>query len=409
MRHPSDDFASEVEGPCLYTFTAHLPFPLGVPDSLGHTIGLAEPFADPSDVAAFGPQATVNIRVFTFETLGLPLWPVGAHEALKRFYNHELEDEPTSRFGEDTLTTHDQWITLETPCAPTAADLDKDDPAFAFHRCLFAFNVFLRGVQAATRDVRIRPISSHDLRPVVVVGALLPDRRWRLLTVLLMHPESRPDPLPPEGGPITEDRLNAGLNAVVTQQPYLTTSLWRSRAQRALRQDGDAADAIISFQIAAESLLFDTYRMILVDERLSSAAIEDTLNIDIPFKRLLVKTMPSKLGGHWDITQPRTAVGEYWGKLYLVRNSIVHAGHEPHGGEAEEAHEGYRRLRDHVEERLLANSTAYPRSVLVRFGSDGLEARGLLTRRMRRLMDAFADEPGPWYWPFDTAGRTQGT
>jgi Apea-like HEPN len=407
MRHPSDDFASEVEAPCLYTFTAHLPFPLGMPDDLGHTMALGEPFADPDDAAIFGPQVTVNIRVFTFETLGLPLWPVGTHEALRRFYDYELDREPASRFGEDTLTAHDQWVTLETPCAPTAADLDRDDPAFAFHRCLFAFNGFLRGVQAATRDVRIRPIASHDLRPVVVVGALLPGLRWTFLTALLMHPESRPDPLPPEGGPITEEQVNAGLNAVITQQPYLTTSLWRSRAQRALRQNGDAADAIISFQIAAESLLFDTYRMIMVDERLSSAEIQNTLNLDLPFKSLLVKTMPPKLGGHWDVTQTGTAVGDYWEKLYLVRNSVVHAGHEPHGGEAEEAQQGYRRLRDHVEERLLANSTVYPRSVLVRFGREGLETRGFLTRRMRRLMDAFAGEPGPWYWPFDAAGRAQ--
>jgi hypothetical protein len=75
-----------------------------------------------------------------------------------------------------------------------------------------------------------------------------------------------------------------------------------------LRQTGDAADAIISFQIAAESLLFDTYRMILVDERMSSAEIEDTLNVDLPFKWLLVKTMPSKLGGQWDVTRGGTAV-----------------------------------------------------------------------------------------------------
>jgi hypothetical protein len=222
-----------------------------------------------------------------------------------------------------------------------------------------------------------------------------------------MHPESRPDPLPPEGGPITQDELNAGLNAVITQQPYLTTSLWRSRAQRALRQDGDAADAIISFQIAAESLLFNTYRMILVDERMSSGEIENSLNVDLPFKWLLVKTMPSKLGGQWDVTQVGTAVGDYWEKLYLVRNSVVHAGLEPHGGEAEEAENGYRRLRDHLEERLLAKSTLYPRAVLVRFGRKRLEERGLLTRRMRRLIDAFADEPGPWYWPFDAAGRAQ--
>jgi len=405
MRHPSDDLAEQVGAPCIYTFTAHLPFPLGIPNELGHTLAVGESYADPTDAALFGPHITVTIRVFTLETRGLPLWPTGTHEALKRFYDYDLEGAPSTRFGEDNLSAHDQWVTLETPCAPSADELTRDDAGFAFHRCLFAFNMFLRGVQAATRDVRIRPITSHDLRPVVIVGALLRDQSWQFLTALFMHPEAQPDPLPPAGGPITEDQLNAGLNAVMTQQPYLMTVLWRSRAQRALRQTGDPTDAIISFQIAAESLLFDTYRMLMVDEGFSSSELQAVLEKEIPFKVLLVKVMPAKLGGQWDVTRADTAIGEYWEKLYLMRNSVVHTGVEPHGGHASEAQQGYWRLRDHLEERLLAKASAYPRTVLARIGREGLEKRGLLTRRMRRFMQTIADEPGPWHWPYDTAGR----
>jgi hypothetical protein len=405
MRHPSDDLAEQVAAPCVYTFTAHLPFPLGIPDQLGHTLALGEPYADPADAALFGPNITVNIRVFTMETRGLPLWPTGTHEALKRFYGYDLEGDSATRFGEDNLSAHDQWVTLETPCAPSAEELDREDAGFAFHRCLFAFNMFLRGVQAATRDIRIRPITSHDLRPVVIVGAILRDRSWQFLTTLFMHPEAQPDPLPPTGGPITEDQLNAGLNAVTTQQPYLMTVLWRSRAQRALRQTGDPTDAIISFQIAAESLLFDTYRMLLIDEGYSSSELQAALEKEIPFKLLLVKVMPAKLGGQWDVTRTDTAIGEYWEKLYVMRNSVVHTGVEPHGEHASEAQQGYWSLRDHIEERLLAKASVYPRTVLARIGREGLDKRGLLTRRMRRLTQMIADEPGPWYWPYDLAGR----
>jgi hypothetical protein len=405
MKHPSDDLAEQIDGPCVYTFTAHLPFPLGIPDDLAHTLWGDASYADPDDTARFGSKLAVTIRVFTLEVRGLPLWPSGTHQALKRFYGYDLEADPESRYGEDTLTAHDQWITLETPCAPSAEELERDDPAFAFHRCLGVFNLFLRGVQAATHDVRIRPITSHDLRPVVIVGALLPDRRWKLLTEILMHPEARPDPLPPEGGPITQEQLNAGLNAVITQKPYLTTVLWRSRAQRALNQTGDPADAIISFQIAAESFLFDTYRMLLIDERLSSFELQAELESERPFRSLLTRTMPSKLGGQWDVSSPNTAVGGYWEKLYRVRNSVVHAGLDPHGGHAQAAQQGYRQLRDHVEERLLSKSTNYPRTVLARFGIDGLEKRGQLTRRTRRFLEMVEGEPGPWYWPYDVAGR----
>jgi hypothetical protein len=405
MKHPSDDLAELAGGPCTYTFAAHLPFPLGIPDHLGHTILLNDRYADPSDVSLYGDQLQVRIRVFTLELRGLPLWPPGTHDALKRFYNYDLEADRNARFGEETLEAHEQWVSLETPSAPGPEELKREDPAFAFHRCLVAFNVFLRGVQAATRDVRIRPVTSHDLRPVVIVGALVPDQPWRILTEVLMHPEARPDPLPPPGGPITERQLQSGIDAVITNRPYVTTILWRSRAQRALRQRGDPADAIISFQIAAESLLFDTYRMLLVDEGCTSSEIQAELEGDIPFKSLLVKIMPSKLGGRWDVGRPETAVGKYWETLYLVRGSVIHAGHDPHGGEAYRAQDGYWSLRDHVEERLLANRARYPRTVLARFGQDGLQARGCLTNRMRGFLKQVESEPGPWYWPYDVAGR----
>jgi hypothetical protein len=111
-----------------------------------------------------------------------------------------------------------------------------------------------------------------------------------------MHPEAQPGALPPPGGPITEAQLKEGLYAVQTSQAYLTAMLWRSRAQRALRQEGDASDAIISFQVAAESLLFDTYRMLLIDEGLASAEINAELDKERPFKSLLTTIMPQKLG-----------------------------------------------------------------------------------------------------------------
>jgi len=50
------------------------------------------------------------------------------------------------------------------------------------------------------------------------------------------------------------------------------------------------------------------------------------------------------------VSRPDTSVGGYWEKLYLVRNSIVHTGVDAHGGHAEAAQQGYRQLRDHVEE-----------------------------------------------------------
>jgi hypothetical protein len=182
MEHTSDDLREQVGEPFVYTFTAHLSFVLGIPDHLGHTLWLHAPWADTADAARFGERPFINIRVFTATTPGLPAWPPGTHQALERFYGYQLDDDPDSRYGEESLTAHDQWISLETPSALVAPESAEEDPAYAFHRCLSAFNLFLQGVLVATRDVRIRPISSHDLRPIVIIGALVPGKGWRLLT-----------------------------------------------------------------------------------------------------------------------------------------------------------------------------------------------------------------------------------
>jgi hypothetical protein len=261
MEYGPDDLRSIVDEPFRFTFTAHLPFLLGIPDDLGHIIVFDTPYVDPEDTARYGERATVDIRVFTLETAGVPLWPIGTHEALSRFYGYKLEGDPHTRHSEDSLVEQDQWVTLETPSALMAGDDATADPAYAFHRCLIAFNLFLEGVLVTTQDIRIRPITSYDLRPVVIIGALRPGKEWEMLTAMFMHPEALPDSLPLDDRPITEEQLNRGLHAILTEHPYITTVLWRSRAQRALRHTGDPADAIISFQIAAEGLLFDTYRM----------------------------------------------------------------------------------------------------------------------------------------------------
>lgn len=394
------DPAQLIDGPFIVTFTAHLPFPVGVPNELGHGIMFSS-FTDAEAVDNFGPTSYVRIRVFEVVQKGLPMWQKGTHGAIEHFYGVQLTGDPELRYGEDSLVEHDQWVTLETPYAAAEGEDPVADPAFAFHRCLRIFNLFLQAASMLARDIRIRNISSYDLRPFVVVGALQEGEEWRELTTLYMHPEAQPEGLLTTDKPFTQDELNKALYAIVTSQPYLNTVIWRSRAQRAHRQTGDAADAIISFQVAAETLLYDTYRMLLVDEGWTSAQVSSELETEIPFKSLLTKKIPAKLGGQWDVTREETAVGYYWKKLYLVRNLVVHSGLQAHGGHANDAQDAYWKLRDHLEGRLWIKHNSYPRTLLVRFGEKQLEERGWLTASMRRLIGEINNGPQPYYWPVD--------
>ena len=130
------------------------------------------------------------------------------------------------------FTARDQWVSLETPYAVAEREDDRADPAFAFHRCLRALNLFLHATLILTRDVRVRTVSSHDLRPVVVIGAKPLTEPWRLLSTMYMHPEAQPESLLTQDKPFTQDELNEALNAIVTNRPFMTTMLWRSWSRR---------------------------------------------------------------------------------------------------------------------------------------------------------------------------------
>ncbi len=396
-RHP--DFSQELEGPFIITFTAHLPFPIGIPNELGHGISLAQPFVDDEYRATYR-WPFVRIRVFDQLQSGLPVWSTGTHEAIKHFFGSDLEGDAAARYGEEHFVEHNQWVTLETPWG--AVEGSDTDP---FHRCLWLFNSFLQATLLITRDIRIRTVASHDLRPVVIIGAIAHQQKWQYLSSMHMHPEAIPEPVLTVKKPFGEDDLNGALFALATQKPYVLTMLWRARAQRALRQTGDGADAVISFQIAAESLLFETYRMLLVDEGVHSDDISAELAKDAPFKRFFTHTLPSRLGGDWHIDHPTTPVGNYWKDLYLVRNSILHAGMVAHTGHAETAQKAYWGLRDHLETRLWARHKMYPRTLYARLGKDQLQAKGWLTAWMRDFIEQVEAETGVWYWPYDLANR----
>jgi hypothetical protein len=114
----------------------------------------------------------------------------GTRAAIENFYGVQLEGDPELRYGEDALVEHDQWVTLETPHATMEGEDATADPAFTFHRCLRTFNLFLQATLLITKGIRIRTISTHDLRPFVIVGALQKSQQWQELLTMFMHPEA---------------------------------------------------------------------------------------------------------------------------------------------------------------------------------------------------------------------------
>jgi hypothetical protein len=84
----------------------------------------------------------------------------------------------------------------------------------------------------------------------------------------------------------------------------------------------------VSFQVAAEVLLFEVWSLVLIDEGLGTSEVLE-LRQDTSFASLVKSELAKRLGGSWDTTHPETPVGLYWAELYQLRIQIVHRGYLP--------------------------------------------------------------------------------
>jgi hypothetical protein len=373
---------------------------LGFDDSFNHRIEWPAQYVNSGDQLIFGTAAFVNIRIFNAPLGDDLFWPVNMPGAVHHFYGGVIGPPPTEEHRRSLL---EQWVTLETPSALLHGE-NPSDAAYAFHRCLGVLNGFLQALGLSRSDDRLRSISARELRPIVIIGAITEDLHWHFVSEMLMHPDGKDRGNGKRTVEVHLADLNAAISAIANEVPFIPSRQWRSRAQRR-RYEGDAADSVISFQVAAETLLYETWHMLMVDEGASRSDLSLKMLGELPFKTLLVRELHGKLGGSWDTTLPATPIGDYWAKLYLKRNRILHAGYQPHDGDAEEAESVFVRLEAFLEERLRVNLKSYPRTLLAKLGTEELQSRGWMTKWMNDFVNQVNSEPEPFYLPWDTAGR----
>ena len=347
--------AKPMTGSFLYTFTCRIPFVLGVADGIEHEIVLSLPYANANAVQVFGRQPYVRVRIFNAPVADQKSWPANMPIAIKHFYGGDIG--PADAGG---ALLYEQWVSLETPATFLAGE-SQADPAYAFHRSLSVLNLFLQAFSLARNDDQVRPISARELRPIVVIGSQSLTGKWEHLGPMLMHPDAKSRSL--SSRPITQhlEGLNRAIDSILQHDAFVRTRQWRSRAERR-RYEGDAADSIVSFQIAAESLAYELWGLLLVDEGFRTAEVDAARDAEVPYKSLLTHELAQRLGGPWDLTTNRTAVGRYWSGLYLIRNRIIHGGYLPHDGDAEQAEHTFADFDSFLRDRLRANAKKYPRA-----------------------------------------------
>jgi hypothetical protein len=342
-------------GPYLSTFTFRLPFRLGISDSFDQTITLPSEYASAPDSETFAMPPFVRLRLFNAAILDRKFSPANAAAAVRRFYDADWD---VGHASEVDPHLYEQWVSVETPAALLVGEVPTDG-AYAFHRSLAALNSYLQAFALARNDNTVRQVSSRELRPIVIIGQLALDGNWGHKSVMLMHPDAKARP-PLSSRPVAEhtDSLNRATETMLRGNPFVRSWQWKARAERR-RYEGDDADAVVSFQIAAEVLLFELWALLLADEGNSPSEISE-LRRDTPFSTLVRAKLGSQLGGSWDTTRPNTPVGRYWSELYELRIRVVHAGYLPHGGDADQAEHAYENLENFLDERLRAKAKRYP-------------------------------------------------
>jgi hypothetical protein len=347
-------------GPYLNTFTFRLPFVLGVADNFDHDLNIPGDYVNDDSEGVFGRPPFVRVRIFNADIADKKFAPANLPTAIKQFYGA-----PTSYDDPDGKHLYEQWVTLETPAVFLSHE-PRWDPGYAFHRSILAFNVFLEAFALARNKDWVRPISTRELRPIVLVGRIDLDGAWTERGPMLMHPDAKESPLASRPVGQHADELNRALDYIINRAPFVRARQWRARAERR-KYEGDAADSIVSFQIAAEALLYELWALLLLEEGVTTHAVAKRRS-EQPFTTLLNRELAIRLGGSWDLTSSRSPVGRYWAHLYRPRNQIVHAGYQPHDGDAEQAERAYLDLDHFLDQRLKAKAKKYPEALRAKAG-----------------------------------------
>lgn len=389
----------------ICTFAFKLPYALRLPDGSTFMMVMSEEqFSSPEDAAVFGEQPWVRVRLHNHPFEGIDAWPNDASDVLRDLYGVGVERPdslPLWAAGE----AYEQWVSLETPSGRLVGE-NEDDQAYHFHRCLRYLDVFVQSHMLAFRDSRVHPISTPELSPLVFVGKYeLGEGDWALDIAMLTHPEAMPEYTEHVADESHIAVLESALIQLRVNNPFVTATFLALRADDAHRVRGDFVDAVVSMETAMESRLFALWRCLLVDLGYTDGEISTAVTADTPYRTLLVTTLPTLLGGRWDVSAIGTPVGNYWSDLYELRNRIVHAGYRPNIVEADRAKRAHDALRRFIRERLWERRSVYLRTVALYVSPDVMEQFGWEDAGAKRRAEKFQQEPAPFFAPWDIAGR----
>lgn len=291
-------------------------------------------------------------------------------------------DAPTPESGLDYETI----VEAVTQGARTEGD-DTSRPigTTSFDRVLKAMNEVLEALSGATTDLTLAPVARELLGPIALVGsrpAVTPTFDvGPLFYWLNWNVDAPPEPVDEE----VLMRTLLFISTTRTGQP-LRTYLRLARRASASLASGDYTVSVLMAAASGEVLLNVVLRALIVEEGQDAEIAAVFGDQRGGLLNRLRGQYARRLGGRWALETWETAPGHWEQSARQVRHRVIHSGHSPTMDEAVESLHGVELLESFVKDRVASKRYQYPKTALTLLGVQGLEMRGFLNGRMRRLI-----------------------
>lgn len=394
-----DDFPDSYTATYLFRF----PFGLGLDTGRDHVIQTLSIEALAQGLSEIESQTHVTFKFLRLLTGGDRYFPENLNSAARHFYGDNLPIEDSDlRFAPDKA--YELWVSAETPLRRFPGE--PDVPARTLERCLRATDVLLRAYRLATRDPSVYPLGPAGVSKTVPVGVRDTNGQWQFLAMMMMRPESGIQLYPIDMTPQELTVFERAVSALTVAMPFIRGKDLELTAYRQAYALDDLTSAVVSLQTSMESTLFELWHVSMVDAGMNRLEIQAETQLDKPFKTLVTTTMPLILGGNWDITNTATAAGDFWRKLYLLRNGVVHSGSPVSEWQFDAAREAHNSLIRYVVQRLLVKWRIYPRTLAAFCVARGLPEGISLSKAAQSRMNNILSEAGPFWLPPDITQET---
>lgn len=205
-----------------------------------------------------------------------------------------------------------------------------------FDQSLHLLNNVIQSYVVKTKDDKVHRLTKEYFDFALLVrisnGNNYQELNTSLFTLHMQVPDTTKRPLTFEEA----DEIMKFVS-VVSQNvnPFITVNEILIEGKRSFNL-GNYKQAIINAQTSVEVFMYLIYREFLKQEGLAINEV-NSKSEKMRFKSLVVDQITQRIGGDFNVDNPKSRVGKWWRNTYLFRNKVVHEGYYPSFEECDNA------------------------------------------------------------------------